>query len=92
MSAVFNLDISLGANCRILERVSVACAPETEHIRENIAEAQSLNIDETGWKSAGNPRWLWVVVSSVAQPRNEVGVKPLNTPLGPFPSIYLLDH
>ena len=66
MSTILNLDISLGAICRILERVSLACAPETEHIRENIAEAQSLNIDETGWKSAGNPRWLWVFVSSVA--------------------------
>jgi len=66
MRTILNLDISLGAICRILERVSLACAPETEHIRENIAEAQSLNIDETGWKSAGNPRWLWVFVSSVA--------------------------
>ena len=66
MSAVFNLDISLGAVCRILDRVSEACAPETEHIRENIAGSLALNIDETGWKSAGNPRWLWVFVSSVA--------------------------
>jgi len=66
MSTIFDLDISLGAICRILERVSLACAPETEHIRENIAGAQCLNIDETGWKSAGSRRWLWVFVSSVA--------------------------
>jgi len=66
MSAMFNLDISLGAICRIVERVSLACAPETEHIRENIAGSISLNIDETGWKSVGNTRWLWVFVSSVA--------------------------
>src|SRR5208337_2030007 len=66
MSAVFNLDISLGAICGILERVSLACEPEAEHIRENIACAHALNIDETGWKSAGSPRWLWVFVSSVA--------------------------
>jgi hypothetical protein len=66
MRTVFNLDISLGAICQILDRVSLACAPETEHIRENIAESFALNIDETGWKSAGSPRWLWVFVSSVA--------------------------
>jgi len=66
MSAVFNLDISLGAICQILDRVSVACAPETEHIRETIAESLALNIDETGWKSAGSPRWLWAFVSSLA--------------------------
>ena len=66
MSAVFNLDISLGAICQILERVSLAIEPETEHIRENIAAAFALNIDETGWKSAGSSRWLWVFVSSVA--------------------------
>lgn len=66
MSAIFNLDISLGAICQILERVSLACAPETEHIRENIAGSLALNIDETGWKSAGTPRWLWVFVSSAA--------------------------
>jgi transposase len=66
MSTVFNLDISLGAVCRIIDRVSLACAPETEHIRENIAESLALNIDETGWKTAGNPGWLWVFVSSVA--------------------------
>jgi transposase len=66
MSAIFSLDISLGAICQILERVSLACAPETEHIRENIAGSVALNIDETGWKSAGSPRWLWVFVSSAA--------------------------
>lgn len=66
MRTIFGLDISLGAICQILERVSVACASETEHIRENIAGAKALNIDETGWKSAGSPRWLWVFVSSVA--------------------------
>ncbi len=66
MGTVFNLDISLGAICRILDRVSLACAPETEHIRENVARAHALNIDETGWKSAGSPRWLWVFVSSAA--------------------------
>ena len=66
MCTVFGLDISLGAVCRILERVSLACEPEAEQIRENIAGAHALNIDETGWKSAGSPRWLWVFVSSVA--------------------------
>jgi transposase len=66
MSTIFNLDISLGAICHILERVSLACEPEAEHIKENIAGSSALNIDETGWKSAGSRRWLWVFVSSVA--------------------------
>ena len=85
MSAMFNLDISLGAICRILERVSLACEPEAEHIRENIAGSLALNIDETGWKTAGNNGWLWVFVSSVAvffRVASSRGAKVLQSVLG----------
>lgn len=95
MSAVFNLDISLGAVCRILDRVSQACATETEHIRENIAGAHALNIDETGWKSGGSPRWLWVFVSSVAvffQVASSRASKVLQSVLGEsFPGVITSD-
>lgn len=66
MSTIFKLDLSLGAICQILERVSRACESETEHIKGTMAAAAALNIDETGWKSSGSSRWLWVFVSSVA--------------------------
>jgi len=66
MRTIFGLDISLGAVCQILDRVSEACATETERIKEHVTASAALNIDETGWKSAGSRRWVWVFVSSMA--------------------------
>jgi transposase len=66
MQTLFGIDISLGATCDALGRVSKACEPVTEEIRENVACAETLHIDETGWKSKGDLRWLWVFVSPLA--------------------------
>ena len=37
-----------------------------EEIRQSIAKSQVLHADETGWKSKGDRRWLWVFISSLA--------------------------
>jgi hypothetical protein len=66
MSTLLNIDISLGAACATLERASQACEPVAEEIQQHIAQAEALNIDETGWKNKGARCYLWVFVSSLA--------------------------
>lgn len=66
MQTLFNIDISLGALCEAVERVSQTCRTVTEEVRESLGRAPVLNVDETGWKCQGQRRWLWVFVSSLA--------------------------
>jgi len=66
MSTLFGIEISLGALCRILERVNDALETPVTQIRKTLSEAKNLNVDETGWKSAGCRRTLWVFVSPLA--------------------------
>lgn len=61
----YNLDIALGSTCNIAARVSEACKPVVERIKEFIVTAFNLNIDETGWKNKGKRRYLWTFVSSI---------------------------
>ena len=66
MSTLFGIDISLGSVCNILARVTGELEPVVDEIRQTLPNAQNLNIDETGWKSKGERRTLWVFLSSVA--------------------------
>lgn len=61
----FHLDIALGSTCNVASRVSEACRPVAGRIKEFIANALILNIDETGWKNKGQRRYLWTFVSSI---------------------------
>jgi len=66
MNTLFGLDLSLGSVCNALERVSPELEPVSEDIRESLKESLVLNIDETGWKSKGERRYLWAFVSPLA--------------------------
>ena len=66
MGNFFNIDISTGAICNAAERVSEACVPVVNVIKRYTAKALTLNIDETGWKSKGDRRYLWTFVSPLA--------------------------
>ena len=63
MHSFFGLDISTGAICNAAKRVSEACVPVVDSIKRYTANAQALNIDETGWKSKGERRYLWTFVA-----------------------------
>ena len=63
MQTLFHIDISLGAVCEAIDRVSRMCRPVTEEVQQSLARADVLNVDETGWKCQGRRRWLWVFVS-----------------------------
>jgi transposase len=66
MHSFFGLDISTGTICNAAKRVSEACAPVVDGIKRYTANAPALNIDETGWKSKGDRRYLWTFVSPFA--------------------------
>jgi transposase len=63
MQTLFGIGISTGAVCNAAERVSNACLPVVGTIKQYVASALTLNIDETGWKCQGKRRYLWTFVA-----------------------------
>lgn len=66
LNSLFGLDLCLGTVCNCIERVSPELEPVVEEVRQAIAQSDSLNIDETGWKRKGDRRNLWVFVAPLA--------------------------
>ena len=62
----FGLPISLGSVVALQQTGSVALAPVYTAIHTAVQSADRCNIDETGWKEAGKPRWLWTMVTAIA--------------------------
>jgi transposase len=65
MNAFFNIDMSLGVTWNLVDRVSNACEPVYESLKEYAGNAPYLNADETGWKNNGQRRWLWTFVADI---------------------------
>jgi transposase len=66
MQSLFGITISTGAICNAAKRVSDACLPVVDAIKQYVASALTLNIDETGWKHKGERRYLWTFVAPEA--------------------------
>ena len=66
MQTLFGIGISTGAVCNAAARVSNACMPVVGAIKQYVASALTLNIDETGWKDQGQRRYLWTFVAPKA--------------------------
>lgn len=62
---IFGIDICLGSVCKLHDEVSESLASAHAQARETLSEQPVLNIDETGWKTQGKGRWLWVFVTPV---------------------------
>jgi len=62
---IFGIDICLGSVCKLHQEVSESLACTHERARRALPEQPVLNIDETGWKTQGKGRWLWVFVTPV---------------------------
>jgi transposase len=65
LSTIFGVSICLGSVCNHLEEVGVTLAAECERIKESLTKQPVLNVDESGWKTKGIGRWLWVFVTPV---------------------------
>ncbi len=60
---IFDIDISLGAVCKLHEELSSSLESACEKARLKLPEQPFLNADETGWKNRTCKRWLWAMVT-----------------------------
>jgi len=56
---LFGARISSGAVDAILSRAAEALEDPVEHLLARVRSAKALNVDETGWRTAGERRALW---------------------------------
>jgi transposase len=56
---LFGARISTGTVDAILQRVAAALADTDADLLERVRGAKTLNVDETGWRTAGDRRALW---------------------------------
>lgn len=65
-SDLFGLDMSVGTVDAICRRASAALAEPHERLTAWVLAAPALNVDETGWRTAGNARTLWTATTPQA--------------------------
>jgi transposase len=66
VEGLFGVPVSLGTIANLEQKTSAALAVPHQEILQAVQQAGVKNVDETSWKQAGQKRWLWVAVSSVA--------------------------
>ena len=61
------LDVPMGVAsvATLCQEVSAALAEPYDTIRAQVRAESRANVDETGWKQAGERRWLWVAVTAL---------------------------
>lgn len=59
----FGLTLSLGTLAALEAEVAAALRPSATEVATALAQAESLNADETGWKERGQRRWLWLAAT-----------------------------
>ena len=59
---LFQMPVALGSVPAMCEEVSAAVAGPYEEAQAAVSAGARANVDETGWKQAGQRRWLWVAV------------------------------
>jgi transposase len=60
---IFGIDISVGSVCRLHQEVSDSLAAAYTQVQQTLPKQPVLNIDETGWSTQGDRRWLWLLTS-----------------------------
>jgi transposase len=58
-SELFGLQIAIGTVDAIVQRSGAALREPQKRLHEAVRQAPALNVDETGWKQAGEQRFLW---------------------------------
>ena len=60
---VLGIEISLGSTQKAWEEVSQAVAQPVRQLQEQLPHEAVLNVDETGWRTNGDKRWIWALVA-----------------------------
>jgi transposase len=61
---LFGVELSTGSVDAIIQRAGEALAGPHTELEQRIKSASVVNIDETGWKTAGGRRTLWAALTS----------------------------
>jgi transposase len=66
MRELFAAELSSGAVDAIVQRAGAALAEPHARLHEHVRSAAALNVDETGWRTAGGKRTLWGALTEQA--------------------------
>jgi transposase len=66
VETVLDVPVSLGTIANLERQTSAALAVPHQTLHEAVKGAEAKYTDETGWKQAGQRRWLWVAVTKLA--------------------------
>jgi transposase len=63
-AAIFDAPLSLGTVSNLEREMASALATPHAQAVEAVRQAPVKHLDETGWKEAGQKRWLWVAATA----------------------------
>jgi transposase len=63
---LFGMPIGPGSVSTLCQEVNAALSDPYEAVRAQVQAENHANVDETGWKQAGERRWLWVAVTTLS--------------------------
>jgi transposase len=63
LGQVLGIEISLGSTQKCWEEASQAVAAPCRELERQLKDEPVLNVDETGWRSNGDKRYLWAFVA-----------------------------
>jgi transposase len=63
LADVLGIEISLGSTQKAWEEVSQAVEQPYRQLQEQLPREAVLNVDETGWRTNGDKRWIWALVA-----------------------------
>lgn len=63
---LFGVPVSLGSVPALYAELGDALGKPYSAVHEVVTAGPQANVDETGWKQAGQRRWLWVAVATAA--------------------------
>jgi transposase len=64
LETMLQVPISLGRIQGSVDEASTAVAPVYQELQGELPRQKVLNVDETGWKTSGNRRWMWAFVAA----------------------------
>ena len=64
LAQVLGIEISLGSTQKCWEEASQAVAAPCQELEQQLKDEPVLNVDETGWRTNGDKRFLWAFVAA----------------------------
>src|SRR6266852_3500832 len=64
LGQVLGIDISLGSTQKCWEEASQSVASPCQELEQQLKDEPVLNVDETGWRTNGDKRFLWAFVAA----------------------------